>query len=82
MLDVEPAYEVRQRVFEGLCWEALLEHLDEIFASGYSVSAFTRWDETVDQVWTRLASKMSPRMSSPSSSAPPPPPRTSTRSSG
>jgi xylitol oxidase len=53
MLDVEPAYEVRQRVFEGLCWEALLEHLDEIFASGYSVSAFTRWDETVDQVWVK-----------------------------
>jgi xylitol oxidase len=29
-LDVEPAYEVRQRVFEGLSWEALFEHFDEI----------------------------------------------------
>src|SRR6185369_2724628 len=25
-LDLEPAYEVRQRVFEGLRWEALYEH--------------------------------------------------------
>src|SRR5215218_999672 len=27
-LDVEPAYEVRQRVFEGLAWDALYEHFD------------------------------------------------------
>ena len=29
-LDVEPAYEVRQRVFEGLAWDALFEHFDAI----------------------------------------------------
>jgi xylitol oxidase len=52
-LDIEPAYEVRQRVFEGLAWEALFEHFDEITASGYSVSAFTRWGEKVDQVWVK-----------------------------
>ena len=52
-LDVEPAYEVRQRVFEGLSWDALHEHFDEITASGYSVSVFTRWGETVDQVWIK-----------------------------
>src|SRR3712207_3011589 len=50
-LDVEPAYEVRQRVFEGLSWKALFEHFDEITSSGYSVSVFTRWGETIDQVW-------------------------------
>src|SRR5829696_8769003 len=32
ILDVEPAYEVRQRVFEGLSWEALFEHFDEIIS--------------------------------------------------
>ncbi len=37
-LDVEPAYEVRQFVFEGLRWRALFEHFDEITSSGYSVS--------------------------------------------
>jgi xylitol oxidase len=52
-LEVEPAYEVRQRVFEGLSWDALHEHLDAITASGYSVSVFTRWGETVDQVWIK-----------------------------
>jgi alditol oxidase len=52
-LDVEPAYEVRQRVFEGLSWDALHEHFDEITAAGYAVSVFTRWGETVDQVWVK-----------------------------
>jgi xylitol oxidase len=52
-LEVEPAYEVRQRVFEGLSWDALHEHFDEITSSGYSVSVFTRWGETVDQVWIK-----------------------------
>jgi alditol oxidase len=52
-LDVEPAYQVRQRVFEGLAWEALLEHLDEITALGYSVSVFTRLGPQVDQVWVK-----------------------------
>jgi xylitol oxidase len=49
----EPAYEVRQRVFEGLSWDALHEHFDEITDGGYSVSVFTRWGQTVDQVWIK-----------------------------
>jgi xylitol oxidase len=52
-LDVEPAYEVRQRVFEGLSWEAIFEHFDEVISCGYSVSVFTRWGETTDQVWVK-----------------------------
>ena len=52
-LDVEPAYEVRQRVFEGLAWDALSAHFDEITASGDSVSVFTRWGADVDQVWVK-----------------------------
>ena len=52
-LDVEPAYEVRQRVFEGLAWERLFEHFDAITAGGYSVSVLTRWGAEVDQVWVR-----------------------------
>jgi alditol oxidase len=50
-LDVEPAFDVRTRVFEGLSWGALSEHFDEISALGYSVSVFTRWGPDVDQVW-------------------------------
>jgi xylitol oxidase len=40
-------------VFEGLRWEKLLEHLDEITASGYSVSVFSRWGDTIEQVWVK-----------------------------
>ncbi len=52
-LNVEPAYQMRQRVFEGLRWEELFEHFDAITASGYSVSVFTRWGETTTQVWIK-----------------------------
>ncbi|HEY0403906.1 MAG TPA: D-arabinono-1,4-lactone oxidase, partial [Blastococcus sp.] len=52
-LDVQPAFEVRQRVFEGLSFEALCEHFDEIVSCGYSVSVFTHWEDTVDQVWVK-----------------------------
>ena len=52
-LDVQPAYEVRQRVYEGLAWDALFAHFDAITALGYSVSVFTRWGETTDQVWVK-----------------------------
>ncbi len=52
-LDVQPAYEVKQRVFEGLSWKALYDHFDEITSCGYSVSIFTRWGEMHDQVWVK-----------------------------
>src|ERR1051326_3068139 len=52
-LDVQPAYGVKQRVFEGLSWKALYDHFDEITSCGYSVSIFTRWGQTNDQVWVK-----------------------------
>jgi xylitol oxidase len=52
-LDVEPIYRMRQRVYENLGWDALIENLDDIFSAGYSVSVFTRWAEAVDQVWVK-----------------------------
>jgi xylitol oxidase len=53
-LDIEPAYSMRQHVFDGLSHSQLLEHLDEILASAYSVSLFTRWQpEPVYQVWLK-----------------------------
>ena len=52
-LDVEPAYEVRQRVFEGLSWGAFFENFDEITARGYSVSLFTGWGEKAGEVWIK-----------------------------
>jgi xylitol oxidase len=52
-LDVEPVYRVRQNVFEGLSWDALFENFDDITRAGYSVSVFTRWGESIDQVWVK-----------------------------
>src|SRR5947209_11485941 len=52
-LDVQPAYKVKQRVFEGLSWKALYDYFDEITSCGYSVGIFTRWGETNDQVWVK-----------------------------
>lgn len=52
-LDVEPAFQVRQRVFEGLSFDALCDHFEEIVSSAYSVSVFTHWEDAVEQVWVK-----------------------------
>ena len=58
-LDVVPAFELRQYVFEGLPWLAVDANLDEILAGGYSVSLFTSWtDLGIDQVWVKTAEEV------------------------
>ncbi|MGY1616157.1 D-arabinono-1,4-lactone oxidase [Geodermatophilus sp. SYSU D00691] len=52
-LEVEPAYEVAQRVYERLPWDALAAHFGDVMARGYSVSVFTRWDDDGAQVWVK-----------------------------
>ena len=52
-LDVEPAFEVRQDVFEGMSWDTLLAHFDEIMSAAYSVSVFSRWGDATEQVWLK-----------------------------
>jgi xylitol oxidase len=52
-LDIEPAFEVEQRVFEGLAWDALYEHFGEITGCGYSVSLFTLLGDDVEMVWVK-----------------------------
>lgn len=53
-LDVVPAFDVRQDVFDGLPWDAAYRHFDEIEDAGYSVSMFTNWvNDTIDQVWIK-----------------------------
>jgi xylitol oxidase len=49
-LDVVPAFELRQYVFENLPWQ----HVEASLEGGYSVSLFTRWTgAAVDQVWVK-----------------------------
>jgi alditol oxidase len=53
-LDVEPTFQVRQVVYENLSLAQLENHLDDIFASGYSVSLFTDWqNHRATQVWIK-----------------------------
>jgi xylitol oxidase len=53
-LDVQPAFDVRQRVYEGLELHELTGSFAEIFASAYSVSVFTTWrGDRAGQVWVK-----------------------------
>lgn len=53
-LDIEPTFDVRQDVYEGLRWDDFLANLDAVFARAYSVSVFTGWTgDTVGTVWLK-----------------------------
>ncbi|MEP7024184.1 MAG: D-arabinono-1,4-lactone oxidase [Actinomycetota bacterium] len=53
-LDIVPSFQLRQYVYDGLPREQRARHFDEIFASGYSVSIFTPWqDDGISQVWLK-----------------------------
>jgi xylitol oxidase len=53
-LHIQPAFQARQVVYENLSLSHLEHHLDDIFASGYSVSLFTDWqNHQATQVWIK-----------------------------
>jgi xylitol oxidase len=52
-LAVEPYYELAQEVYEGLAWDDLLAHFDEVTAAGRSVSIFHRFEPRTRQVWVK-----------------------------
>ena len=53
-LAVEPAFAVRQYVFDDVSHAALLDAFDATFASAYSVSFFTCWaPDLAGQVWMK-----------------------------
>jgi xylitol oxidase len=53
-LDVQPAFQVSQVVYENLDISQLEHRLDEVFAGGYSVSLFTDWQKhRIGQVWVK-----------------------------
>jgi len=51
-LDIEPTYQVRQDLYSGLEWSALLENFDAITGRAYSVSVFTDW-VSIGPVWLK-----------------------------
>jgi alditol oxidase len=53
-LRLQPAFRMRQDVYERLPLRAGLDHFDEITSSAYSVSLFTAWrGPEFDQVWLK-----------------------------
>ena len=53
-LAVQPTFQVAQTVYEDLSFDLLEHQLEEIFASGYSVSLFTDWQKhRATQVWVK-----------------------------
>jgi len=53
-LEVSPAFQMQQDVYEDLPLAALEAHYDELTSSIYSVSLFTDWrSSTINQVWLK-----------------------------
>jgi alditol oxidase len=53
-LDVQPSFQMTQMVYENLPFAQLENHLEDIFASGYSVSIFSDWqNHRATQVWVK-----------------------------
>lgn len=49
-----PRYRMRQDVYTGLAWDTYLERVDDVMASGYSVSVFGHWGpDELAQVWRK-----------------------------
>ncbi|MFC0215359.1 FAD-binding protein [Paenibacillus chartarius] len=53
-LDVVPAFQMTQHVYDNLPLETLKDHFDDITSSAYSVSLFTDWKQSAfNQVWVK-----------------------------
>ncbi|WP_199512422.1 FAD-binding protein [Nucisporomicrobium flavum] len=58
-LDVQPAFDIRQYVYDNLPRAAVETHLDEILADGYSVSLFTDWTSPdITMAWLKRREPM------------------------
>jgi alditol oxidase len=53
-LETQPSFEISQVVYDGLPVARLGADFEEIFASAYSVSAFTDWVDPDVMVWRKL----------------------------
>lgn len=57
-LDIQPAFNVAQDVFENLPLSELQYNLESILSAGYSVSLFTDWkSDLINQVWIKRISE-------------------------
>lgn len=53
-LNIQPTFQVAQRVYENLPLSSLKQHFDEILSAAYSVSLFTDWrNQRINEVWLK-----------------------------
>jgi alditol oxidase len=53
-LDIEPTFDVRQDVYEGLTFDAVFANFDAITSAAYSVSLFTDWQgDSLSSTWLK-----------------------------
>ncbi|MCU1425131.1 MAG: FAD-binding protein [Microbacteriaceae bacterium] len=53
-IDIQPSFQVRQDLFDGLPWSTFLSNFDAITSSAYSVSIFTDWlGDTIGTSWLK-----------------------------
>jgi xylitol oxidase len=58
-LDVVPAFEIRQYVYDDLPRASLEQHLPEILSAGYSVSLFTNWASAdINHAWFKRTDEL------------------------
>jgi xylitol oxidase len=70
-LDLVPAFEVSQRVYENLPLDALDAHFADLMTSAYSVSLFTDWQAPrLTQIWLKSRTDAPETFAAPTSSAP------------
>ena len=53
-LDLQPRFTMKQYVYENLSFSDLKQHFDAIESAGYSVSLFTDWQKTINEVWIKV----------------------------
>lgn len=54
-LDLQPAFTVRQYVYQNVPLASIKNHFETIMTRAYSVSLFTTWqNQTIEQVWLKV----------------------------
>lgn len=65
-LDVQPAFQMRQYVYENLPLSELKDNFDAIESAAYSVSLFTDWQkQRVNEVWLKCRMDQEPTFDAP-----------------
>src|SRR5215475_4584089 len=53
-LNIQPTFQIAQRVYENLPFSSLKQYMDEILSAAYSVSLFTDWrNRRINEVWLK-----------------------------